>query len=129
MSFAAAMLPNSHAPELPNKRSVDAQTKAAFYSSTYVTTNLSFPPCDKGPEFLINCRIHAGLLIIREKITSIFERPLGRAFCAFRLPLLDRRVVEQLRHEERTLEVLLRMRMAEVMSARSDIPHRRNRFV
>jgi len=60
---------------------------------------LPFPLCDEGSEFLIDRRIDGRLLVIGKEVAGIFERALSCALRPFRLPLLDRTVVEQLRQE------------------------------
>src|SRR5215471_5478300 len=78
-------------------------------------------PGDIVSQLFVLGRLQLGFLILGEQPFGLSQPALRQVLGSFSLPLLDGIVVEQLGNEERTLEVRLRMRMTEIMAARTNV--------
>src|SRR5215831_4201629 len=78
---------------------------------------------------LVDGFVKLRLLVGPQDLARLDERPGRRILRPVGNPLLDGIVVEQLRHEEGALKVRLRVRVAKIVAARSDVAHSRQRLV
>ena len=79
------------------------------------------PPCDIGLQGFVNARIQRRLFVMSQQRPGVGQSAFGDFATTLGLPLLDRVVVEQFRHEERGLTPGPMSRTAS--SAASKSPH------
>src|SRR5262249_32247078 len=78
---------------------------------------------------LVDGLVKLRLLVGLQDLARLDERPGRRVLRPVGNPLFDGIVVEQLRYEESALKVRLRVRVAKIVAARSDVAHSRQRLV
>src|SRR5437868_5782867 len=102
---------------LPRSRNRGVQSKLVVQGID--RRNLARTPGDVVLQFVVLCGIHLGLLIIIEALLGLPQSAGIDVPRSFGLPLLDRIIVEEPRDKEGLLKFRLRVRMTEIVSARS----------